>query len=442
MTNPKQSLKDIFEAEIGEAEHDIERSAEKTPSWFHQPELNIAGEAFNARYAARKSDMPPIVETPGAEKYEDFKRRMDDKFSQGQRLYDPALAQPNDIRPTLPLNDIHGRRRLYQQEQQAFKSDEKKASARPLPLFKMLGLGIISLLIGGGAGLAVSERDNLSTQISQQWLALKASTASLIDMPLAKSSTNTVTVISKKTVAIASLDVNDVRGNLNSMIPLMLNAQWASGAEPIDLKVMGLPPESYLTKGIETAKGTWLLKPEDIADVKLVVPQFDAAQFDVEIAAVDQKSGSLAAPIKAMTVEISDAKVVEAKADIGVALPPDLAATIAPATAAPELSSQSTRIPLPIASNPEAAALISKGDGLLNSGDVASARQFYLRASELGDANGTYGVGRTYDPKIYAALDVQGLQPDAAKAKDWYKKAVAGGSMPAKLALDTMQAAN
>lgn len=442
MTNPTQSLKDIFEAGTGETESAVEISVEKTPSWFHQPELTSAGEAFNSRYAARKADQPLMVETPGVEKYEDFKRRMDDKFSQAQQLFDPAIVQPMDKRPTLPLSDIHGRRRLYQQEQEASEGSEKVRNARPLPLFKMLGLGFISLLIGGGAGLAVSERDNLSAEFSQKWMALRSSTASLIGLPSVKNAPNAVTVIPKKTVAIASLEVNDVRGNLNSMIPLMLNARLSDGAEPIDLKVMGLPPESYLTKGIETAKGTWLLKPEDLADVKLVVPQFDAAQFDVEIAAVEQKTGSLAAPMKAMTVEIADAKVIEAKADVGVALPPDIAATIAPATAAPELSQQSASIPAPIASNPAAAALISKGDGLLNSGDVASARQFYLRASELGDANGAYGVGRTYDPKIYADLNVQGLRPDPAKAKDWYKKAMAGGSMAAKLALDTLQAAN
>lgn len=253
---------------------------------------------------------------------------------------------------------------------------------------------------------------------------MQASIAGLSALPIDKPAVVTETIIHKKPIAVATLDVTDVSGFLNSQIPLLLSAQAAEGEAPISLRVMGLPDASYLTAGIETTKGNWLLKPEDIAGVKLVVSQMDAPQFDVEIAAVEEKTGVLAAPVKAMTVAIANPS------------PANVAATIAPANSAPETASV---VPVAVvAVNPEAAGLIAKGDGLLNSGDLASARQFYLRANELGDANGAYGVGRTYDPKIFAALNVQGLKPDPSKAAEWYKTAVAGGVMAARTALQNL----
>jgi TPR repeat protein len=120
----------------------------------------------------------------------------------------------------------------------------------------------------------------------------------------------------------------------------------------------------------------------------------------------------------------------------------NVAATIAPANAPPETAlikvDEASAIPTAI---PQAAELITKADGLLNSGDIASARQFYLRANEMGDAKGAFGVGRTYDPVVFTALNVQGLKPDPTKAAEWYKKAVAGGVTAAKTALEGLQVA-
>jgi hypothetical protein len=439
MTAPKPNLKDIFDAPLAPEHMRSEDEQEKVPSWFHTAPHDGVAEAFNTRYASQNSDYKPIVETPGPEKYEEFKRRMDDKFAQAQRLYDPEITPApslsSALRPTLPLSDIHGRRKLYQEEQRAFIAETEIEKTRPYPIAKMLGLGLFSLMFGGGAGLYVADKANFENTISQSIAAVQGQFSNFTTPVAEKISANTVTVIHKKSITIASLNVADAAGDLNTMIPLSLNATVAQGAEPVDLRVMGLPPTSYLTKGVEVTKGNWLLKPEDVAGVKLVVPEIDAQQFNVEVAAVEQKTGVLAAPVKELTVAIADAK-----ADAGIALPTALAATIAPATAAPEPQSQAAQIPQPAVVNPQTSGLIAKGDDLLNSGDIASARQFYLKANELGDANGAYGVGRTYDPTIYAALHVEGLVADAARAAQWYQKAKLGGVGAARTALETLQA--
>ncbi len=423
-SSANNGLAHIFTDMKSEEQHEpAAQEASKAPSWFHQKDAANAGEAMAARYLAQKAERPPVIEVAKPEAYEEFKRKMDDRFAQAQQLYDGP--SPNMQRPTLPLSDIHGRRRLYQQEQHSFVAEERQRRPAKTPWLKIAGLGVTALLVGGGAGLAVVNIDVISNRLSTGLTSVKASIASLSQVQVAKPAVITQTVIHKKPIAVATLDVSDVSGNLGSQIPLLLNAQAAEGEAPISLRVMGLPEASYLTAGIETTKGNWLLKPEDIAGVKLVVPQMYAPQFDVEIAAVEDKTGILAAPVKAMTVAIANPT------------PPNIAATIAPANSPPDTASVVPVVATPI--NPEAAGLIAKGDGLLNSGDLASARQFYLRANELGDANGAYGVGRTYDPKIFAALNVQGLQPEPLKAAEWYKKAVAGGVVAARTALENMQ---
>ena len=390
----------------------------KAPSWFHHRDTNAIGEAMSSRYISQKTESPPATEVTQTESYEAFRRKMDDRFEQAKRLYDSDL--PSVQRPTLPLKDIHGRRRLYQQEQRSIVAEERQKSASKTPWLKMTALGLTALVVGGGAGLAVVNIDTISNRVSGVVQSLQASIAA----QTTKSAVIAETIIHRKPIPVATLAVSDVSGNLNSQIPLLLSAQAAEGEAPISLRVMGLPEASYLTAGIETTKGNWLLKPEDIAGVKLVVPQMDAPQFDVEIAAVEAKTGVLAAPVKAMTVAIANPSA------------PNIAATIAPANSPPDTASVVPAVATPI--NPEATSLIAKGDVLLNSGDLASARQFYLRANELGDAKGAYGVGRTYDPKIFAALNVQGLQPEPVKAAEWYKKAVAGGVTAARIALENL----
>ena len=67
--------------------------------------------------------------------------------------------------------------------------------------------------------------------------------------------------------------------------------------------------------------------------------------------------------------------------------------------------------------------LLARGEELLESGDIASARLLFLRVAATGDRRGAKGVGMTYDPLVYARLPVTGLTPDREQAAFWYKKA-------------------
>jgi hypothetical protein len=189
----------------------------------------------------------------------------------------------------------------------------------------------------------------------------------------------------------------------------------------VDLEITGLPQWAYLTAGRQKADGIWVVKAPEIANLKLVVPQSETPKFNLEVAAVEQSSGQMAAPAQRLSVELSDVKITPASA------PPDgqpdpLA--LKPATG----MTAAAPIPAPIA--PPAgpgAELLARADGLMNQGDILSARQYYLQAAAAGNPRGALGVARSYDPKVFAEMKIEGLQPDAAKAAEWYKKAQAQG---------------
>ena len=109
----------------------------------------------------------------------------------------------------------------------------------------------------------------------------------------------------------------------------------------------------------------------------------------------------------------------------------DTAATIDPNGRAP---ARATPVPPPN----EIEALVSRGDQLLGTGDVASARLFYERAAAGGSAAGATGVARTFDPLFLAVTGARGLRGDREKAISWYRKASAAGDLEAENRLRTL----
>ncbi len=79
----------------------------------------------------------------------------------------------------------------------------------------------------------------------------------------------------------------------------------------------------------------------------------------------------------------------------------------------------------------DVAMLVQRGGELLASGDIVSARRFFERAAEAGDAAAAVGLGRSYDPLFLQKIHVRGVAGDPAKAAEWYHRAAASGSTEA-----------
>jgi len=84
--------------------------------------------------------------------------------------------------------------------------------------------------------------------------------------------------------------------------------------------------------------------------------------------------------------------------------------------------------PVPSSANPrlspaEIAALVTRGDGFLSVGDIASARLFYERAADTGNGSALLRLGATFDPGFLGRAAIRGILGDSAQAAFWYSRA-------------------
>ena len=76
---------------------------------------------------------------------------------------------------------------------------------------------------------------------------------------------------------------------------------------------------------------------------------------------------------------------------------------------------------------------MARGQTFLRQGDIASARLFFERAAESGDAAGMVALARTFDPIELRRLGVLGgIRPDAKRAMELYQSAAAAGDTSAQ----------
>ncbi len=399
-----------------------------TPGWFSDAYPAETPDELAERYRARAARQEELQHSESAA-LEDYRRKLDERIKHAQRIYDrPQNDNAHDrardnrhdnppepplraTRPTMPLTEIYGRTKRYRLEQEQAPQQRKPKSNG---IGTYIAYSALALVLGSAAGFGVANRDQVMS-VAHSGFAKVAdyvawTRASAAPPVLLGETTTGHTTIAKKPVTMASLEVNDVRGTLNSMIPLTLQATPAAADQTLDLKITGLPKTAYLTKGQQTVSGDWIVKAAETENIKLFVPQSETPKLNLEVAALESGTNTIATPAQSMSVELSDVKIMP------TAAPPD------------GVDIKSNAIPEPITAAPEPGAdLLAKAQELMNQGDVASARQFYLQASSLGNAKGTFGVARTYDPKIFAELKIEGLQPDPAKADEWYKKAAAAG---------------
>ncbi len=85
----------------------------------------------------------------------------------------------------------------------------------------------------------------------------------------------------------------------------------------------------------------------------------------------------------------------------------------------------------PVVAPADIAAMMTRGDQLLATGDIAAARLFYERAAEGGSAAAATAAGKTYDPIFLAAAQARGIRGDPVAAARWYRKASAAGDKEA-----------
>ena len=82
--------------------------------------------------------------------------------------------------------------------------------------------------------------------------------------------------------------------------------------------------------------------------------------------------------------------------------------------------------------------LVARGERDLEQGNIALARQFFLRAAQAGLARGALLLAATYDPRELARMRAVGVQPNLAEARKWYERALELGAPKASERLATL----
>jgi hypothetical protein len=405
-----------------------------TPSWFsrtygeQQPD-DMAEQYRTQRQTPERSYAAQMAEREAA--YEAYRRRLEERFVMAQRLADPGHEAPyaqahvyNNPFPQRP----YVASRFAEPTRNAAPKRARPLGVSPATLAFMT---LTACSLGGLGGFAISNPGN-TTSFMQSGMAFMGSIWS------EPAKLPTETIVAKKPVHSARIEVRDASGAINSPIPLDITAYPADRETPVALRITGLPDAAYLTKGTEVAKGEWVLKANDIKQAELIVPRTDSAEIALQVSAMEERTGEPAAPTQNLRVELDTAAVPVP----GVPRPQVIEARIEPANAVPNQQENlppAIQVPEPLQSlNPEAQGFMAKGDRLLNTGDVLAARQFYLKAFNLNVAAAAFGVGQTYDPAVYAKFKIRGLQPDPEKAAEWYGKAAAGGHQEATFALQQL----
>ena len=84
--------------------------------------------------------------------------------------------------------------------------------------------------------------------------------------------------------------------------------------------------------------------------------------------------------------------------------------------------------------------LIARGDLMLGSGDLTSARLFYERAANAPDAQAALRLGESYDPAFLASAHLRRTTGNVALAAQWYQRAAELGAPEADTLLRALEA--
>jgi hypothetical protein len=206
------------------------------------------------------------------------------------------------------------------------------------------------------------------------------------------------------------------------------------------LMFRGLPPKFSLSSGF-AIKNQWAVSLNELKGLRIIPPPDYSGSFNLEVRLMKDR-GSVAES-RVMKAEFLPVRS-ETPAETGTVKTQALTSNNRTETAETNVASQQKTvkkktIPTPREMTDEDRLMLERGDLLFRQGDVAAARLIYNRMAKQGIAPAALAMGRTYDPEVLKPLRVEGLQPNAIKARVWYKLAADLGSQSAKNRLLTLR---
>jgi hypothetical protein len=206
------------------------------------------------------------------------------------------------------------------------------------------------------------------------------------------------------------LSVKAQKGLVNEPLSLGVSLNRASGGEKVILA--GLATGTTLSAGTPLGLTGWQMLAGDLDNALVYAPKDFVGTM---VAAIDLRSlGDWL-----MDSEIVRLEWIQRK-DERVAFPPD----------------QSKQTPTTHTLNAEEVATLFKH--FLDTGDIMSPRLLLRQAASTGNAQAALELGMTFDPVFLEKWGAVGFAPNVAQAREWYKRASELGSTEASRRLEQL----
>lgn len=218
------------------------------------------------------------------------------------------------------------------------------------------------------------------------------------------------TVAPKQDVELPSIALTvpgAIKANAGKETPFAIALDGTDALPPRSIiTIRGLPEGTSFSAGRPYGETEWSLRPDEIGDLRLTLPQSASGQ-------------------RALSVELvaADGRMIASGA-ISLAIAPD-------AKAAAPRADETARVD----------ELLAHGRKMVEVGYIAGARGYFKRAADAGSAEAAFALGGTYDPMFMEQIGAQGIKPDVAQARIWYERAKALGNKDAAAQLTELDTA-
>jgi len=247
----------------------------------------------------------------------------------------------------------------------------------------------------------------------------------------------------------ATLAAQEGSALVNDALPLGIHV----GAPPpaAFVAINGLPAGARLTSGRRVAN-EWRVPASEISGVSVIPSDGFVGQVQVTAELRDGDGAALVAGSTRLSWTAPPRAAAPPPAVNAVAVPPAARVAAVPPAASPAVPPPAAVAPpiAPLAASPppqadvvrnldpkEILVLVKRGQELLASGDILSARLLLQRAAEARDARAALLLGTTYDPALLKQSGANGLA-DVAQARNWYQKARQWGEPDAQRQLEAL----
>jgi hypothetical protein len=267
------------------------------------------------------------------------------------------------------------------------------------------------------------------------------SPAVVADHPGTSVSSDFIRVAQKDTPGLIAANVFGPAG-APIRLPVSLNGGRAEDYS--FLMFRGLPPEVTLSAGFRL-KESWAVSLRDMDNLFIEAPAQFQGSFKLEILLI--KGRDTPAESRMITVEVvpADIQIPPTASARQQPVPGPQVLTAAPRTiepverVAPSISRAAPATGQSSSVSPQQEEMMmGRATALLASKDIMSARLVLEHLGTNGSAKGALAMGKTFDPAYLQSMDVAGVKPDVAKARQWYKRAADLGETEASARLNAL----